>query len=762
MAATMRPEPRGMQHEQDLLFSLAETREFKKAWVWLGGPVLVAGTQRNIAKNSQRKTVTNVSIDGSAPSIGLPLPEDCLMFSASPSGDLVLLARDSEKPCSVVWEVCNPEGQVLREIHVPTAMHGAVYSEGYISRGIAWSPNEKMVAYVAERPHKHTTPNWSSDLVANAATGDLDSADGEEKGSKKPVGSWTGQGPHEDDFGELFPGKICAGVYLLDLEGSRVALVEPAPDADDALMAEDPYGEMSRVTCGKPVFSPDSELVVFTAWPHIQKNWRDSSGNLVAAKKLGLVYCYNRECHLQVAKCSDVWKADKGDGGDDRGVGRAMARDVMSAHSAIFLPEIATTKTGQAVYEILFLSHKSAYDTGTHNACAALCSLKITHKGELTTTKTVVPVVGRPESREAFQGLFTADISQGCLHQERLYLNSIHRNNLVVLGIDLPSGKVEILTDPTRTWTIIGAGHGALILTTSGPGEIPSVHLYDLAKGATAPLLVPKPAPRAPPKLEVEVNYYHHDDNFDSILLSPKGKTALGESDTILLMPHGGPHSAHTCGWILYYDFLLHLGYTLLLVNYRGSVGFGNETLLTLPGNVGTNDVSDCITALDHALSKKDGLKRVGVMGGSHGGFLTLHLLGQHPERFAAGIVRNPVTSIAGMVSATDIPEWCYCEALGVGARPRCFGPTAKDLDKMLRCSPISYAEGVTAPTLWLLGKEDKRVRPLAAMDYIAALKAKRLPVKTIVFPEDSHPLSSPQTEFESFINVAWWLKKYL
>ena len=175
MAATMRPEPRGMQHEQDLFSSLAETREFKKAWVGDAGPVLVAGTQRNIAKNSQRKTVTNVSIDGSAPSIGLPLPEDCLMVSSSPSGDLVLLARDSEKPCSVVWEVCNPEGQVLREVHVPTAMHGAVYSEGYISRGIAWSPNEKTVAYVAEVPTKHTTPKWSSDLVANAATGDLTS-----------------------------------------------------------------------------------------------------------------------------------------------------------------------------------------------------------------------------------------------------------------------------------------------------------------------------------------------------------------------------------------------------------------------------------------------------------------------------------------------------------------------------------------------------------------------------------------------------------
>ena len=94
--------------------------------------------------------------------------------------------------------------------------------------------------------------------------------------------------------------------------------------------------------------------------------------------------------------------------------------------------------------------------------------------------------------------------------------------------------------------------------------------------------------------------------------------------------------------------------------------------------------------------------------------------------------------------------------------RPPLRSGSTASLGRRLRCSPIAHASEVEAPTLWLLGQEDRRVRPLAAMDYIAALKAKGLPLKTIVFPKDSHPLSSPQTEFESFINVAWWLGRHL
>ena len=60
---------------------------------------------------------------------------------------------------------------------------------------------------------------------------------------------------------------------------------------------------------------------------------------------------------------------------------------------------------------------------------------------------------------------------------------------------------------------------------------------------------------------------------------------------------------------------------------------------------------------------------KVAAVGGSHGGLLTGHLVGQHATRFAAGVLRNPVMDISLMVHVSDIPDWCYCEAWGALVR---------------------------------------------------------------------------------------------
>lgn len=98
----------------------------------------------------------------------------------------------------------------------------------------------------------------------------------------------------------------------------------------------------------------------------------------------------------------------------------------------------------------------------------------------------------------------------------------------------------------------------------------------------------------------------------------------------------------------------------MLLVNYRGSLGSGQQSIEFLPGNVGVADVKDCITATDTALSTFKWLNpdAVALVGGSHGGFLVLHLSGQYPDRFKAVVARNPVTDIATMSIISDIPDW--------------------------------------------------------------------------------------------------------
>jgi acylaminoacyl-peptidase len=154
---------------------------------------------------------------------------------------------------------------------------------------------------------------------------------------------------------------------------------------------------------------------------------------------------------------------------------------------------------------------------------------------------------------------------------------------------------------------------------------------------------------------------------------------------------------------------------------------------------------------------------RVAVLGGSHGGFLATHLIGQAADRFTTAIARNPVCNVSSMVGITDIPDWCYVEAFGKeGLSNYSEAPSVKDLSVLYQCSPIVHLSKVKVPTLLLLGAQDRRVPVSNGFHYVQALRARGQEVKVILFPEDTHALDRPQSDFESFFNIGVWLKRFL
>jgi acylaminoacyl-peptidase len=183
-----------------------------------------------------------------------------------------------------------------------------------------------------------------------------------------------------------------------------------------------------------------------------------------------------------------------------------------------------------------------------------------------------------------------------------------------------------------------------------------------------------------------------------------------------------------------------------------------------LLGNVGRQDVQDVIAALDLVIG--NGMAdpaRVAVLGGSHGGFLATHLIGQAPERFTTAIARNPVCNVSCMVGITDIPDWCYVEAFGKeGLLNYSEAPSVRDLTALYQCSPIAHLSKVKVPTLFLLGAQDRRVPVSNGFQYVQALRARGQEVKVILFPEDIHAIDRPQSDFESFLNIGVWLKRFM
>ena len=120
---------------------------------------------------------------------------------------------------------------------------------------------------------------------------------------------------------------------------------------------------------------------------------------------------------------------------------------------------------------------------------------------------------------------------------------------------------------------------------------------------------------------------------YEAILLEPKGSSAMStppDQRPLMVVPHGGPHSVIPAAYYGYYAAFVSLGYAVVLVNYRGSIAFGQAGIESLLGRVGVQDVGDVNTAATRVLAEgRADPGRVCCFGGSHGGLIVAHLTGQ-------------------------------------------------------------------------------------------------------------------------------------
>jgi acylaminoacyl-peptidase len=252
--------------------------------------------------------------------------------------------------------------------------------------------------------------------------------------------------------------------------------------------------------------------------------------------------------------------------------------------------------------------------------------------------------------------------------------------------------------------------------------------------------------------------------DIQSILLLPKKSS--GVLPPLIVVPHGGPHSASVTGYLPSYAFLCgHGGYAVLLVNYRGSTGFGQASVASLPKQIGRLDLEDLIAATKSLCDS--GLvdsQRIGICGGSHGGFLTAHATGQYPHLFSAAVMRNPVVNLASMVTSTDIPDWCHVEALGesydwVRYRP----PTPAELKIFYGVSPIQFVQNVRAPTLIAIGLKDLRVPSSQGLEWYYSLRCQeQQPVQLLSYENDDHAIDGVASEADLWIHIKQWFDLHL
>lgn len=221
----------------------------------------------------------------------------------------------------------------------------------------------------------------------------------------------------------------------------------------------------------------------------------------------------------------------------------------------------------------------------------------------------------------------------------------------------------------------------------------------------------------------------------------------------VLLLIHGGPYAQY--GWTLFDEAQVYAGagYAVVYGNPRGSSGYGQAHGDWIRGDVGVRSAADLLALLDTALQRPDlDGQRVGVLGGSHGGFMTSWLLG-HTDRFRAAVSERAVNAIDSFTGSSDI-GWGFSDDL--------YGP---DPDGQRRQSPLTYADAISTPLLIIHSEQDWRCPLEQAQRLYVALRSRDAEVELLLFPGEGHELSRsglPSHRVARFEAILEWFARYL
>lgn len=220
---------------------------------------------------------------------------------------------------------------------------------------------------------------------------------------------------------------------------------------------------------------------------------------------------------------------------------------------------------------------------------------------------------------------------------------------------------------------------------------------------------------------------------------------------------HGGPHAFYANTFFHEMQLLASKGYGVLYINPRGSHSYSQEFVNAVRGDYGGNDYLDIMAAVDYALETFDWIDqdRLGVTGGSYGGFMTNWIVG-HTDRFKAAVTQRSISNWISFYGVSDIgyyfTEWQIQGDMN-------------DFDKLWDHSPLKYASQVNTPLLILHGENDLRCPIEQAQQLYITLKRMGKETEFVRFPQADHNLSRtglPNLRLERLDQITGWFEKYL
>lgn len=336
-------------------------------------------------------------------------------------------------------------------------------------------------------------------------------------------------------------------------------------------------------------------------------------------------------------------------------------------------------------------------------------------------------------------------------------------DSLVMGNVD--TGVVRPLdVEFTHISQVVRVSATAVAVVAGSPTAESSVYVvslpeHDPARVVATPLRAPRPLPfggdgaawvSEPYPITVSVGA---DAVTHALVYPPRNPTVDDDAPAPLIVKiHGGPTSAARAQLDLGVQYWTSRGFCVADVNYRGSTGYGRAYRNALDGAWGVADVADCVAVAKHlAATNVVDPERLGIRGGSAGGFTTLAAMAFH-DTFTAGSSSYGIADLAVLASDTHKFESRYLDTL--------IGPWPEAKDLYRERSPLFHLDGLSCPVAILQGDEDAVVPPNQADAIVAALRERGVPHAVVHFPDEGHGFRNAPNIVRALEGELWFFAK--
>ncbi|MEO1032292.1 MAG: alpha/beta fold hydrolase [Bacteroidota bacterium] len=222
---------------------------------------------------------------------------------------------------------------------------------------------------------------------------------------------------------------------------------------------------------------------------------------------------------------------------------------------------------------------------------------------------------------------------------------------------------------------------------------------------------------------------------------------------------HGGPGGQTRQNFSSLIQYMVNQGYAVLAVNNRGSSGYGKTFFQMDDRNHGEKDLQDCVEGKNWLATqpKIDGDK-IGIIGGSYGGYMTMAALTYTPEEFDVGVNLFGVTN--WMRTMKSIPP--YWESFREALYKELGDPYSADSVRLKRISPLFHTDKVIKPLIVLQGAQDPRVLQVESDEIVAGVRKNGVPVEYVLFEDEGHGFIKKENQIEAYGKIVKFLDKYL